>query len=101
MAQIQSFEPATGALLWSGAISDVDAEVARARRAFSDWAKQSAAFRIEALRRFVNVVRSKAERFADLIARETGKPLWEAETEVQSVMGKVDISVRAYHERTP
>ena len=35
------------------------------------------------------------------IARETGKPLWEAKTEVDSVMAKVNISATAYAERTP
>ena len=42
----------------------------------------------------------KLEPFADLIARETGKPLWEARTEVEAVINKVDISVSAYAERT-
>ena len=41
------------------------------------------------------------ERFAELIARETGKPLWEARTEVAAVINKVEISVEAYAERTP
>src|SRR3546814_18265337 len=56
-------------------------------------------FRSEATRRFVNVARARLEAFADLIARETGKPLWEARTEVESVIDKVDISVSAYAER--
>ncbi|MFN1209052.1 aldehyde dehydrogenase family protein, partial [Enterococcus lactis] len=38
------------------------------------------------LRRFANMVRAKLDPFADLIARETGKPLWEAKTEVESVI---------------
>ncbi len=58
------------------------------------------AYRIETLRRFANVVRAKADAFADLIARETGKPLWESRTEVESVIARVDISVTAYAERT-
>ena len=37
--------------------------------------------RIEAVRNFSNRVRADGERLADLIARETGKPLWEARTE--------------------
>jgi succinylglutamic semialdehyde dehydrogenase len=45
-------------------------------------------------------VRQQKEKFADLIARETGKPLWEAATEVEAVTNKVDISVAAYGERT-
>src|SRR5690606_18088194 len=37
---------------------------------------------------------------ARLISQETGKPFWEAQTEIDSVAGKVDISIRAYQERT-
>ena len=36
----------------------------------------------------------------ELIAREAGKPLWEARSEVDAVVNKVDISVQAYAERT-
>ncbi len=99
-AEIVSTEPATGAVLWSRAISDVDAEVAAARAGWAAWAAKPLAFRIETLRRFANVVRAKTDAFADLIARETGKPLWEARTEIESVVAKVDISVGAYAERT-
>ncbi len=95
-----SIEPATGAELWSGAIGDVDAEVAAARAAWPDWVARPLTVRIETLRRFVTVVRARKDAFAELIARETGKPLWEAEAEVTSVMAKVDISVSAYAERT-
>ncbi|NNC71849.1 MAG: succinylglutamate-semialdehyde dehydrogenase [Sphingomonadaceae bacterium] len=96
-----SMEPATGEQLWQAAIGDIDAEVAVARDNWADWAARSHSYRIETLRRFVNVVREKREEFADLIARETGKPLWEARTEVDAVSNKVEISVTAYFERTP
>jgi succinylglutamic semialdehyde dehydrogenase len=99
-AEIISTEPATGAVLWRQKIGDVDVEVAHARRSWAEWAARPLAYRIEALRRFANVVRQKADAFADLLARETGKPLWEARTEVETVIGKVDISVAAYSERT-
>ncbi|URW76792.1 succinylglutamate-semialdehyde dehydrogenase [Sphingomonas donggukensis] len=98
--EIVSIEPATGAILWRGMPSDVDEEVARAREGWAGWASQPLAFRIETLRRFANVVRQRAEGFADTIARETGKPLWEARTEVETVVAKVDISVTAFSERT-
>lgn len=95
-----SYEPATGEELWRGNCSDVSACVERARRAWPEWASQPLTNRIELLRRFVNVVRAEADEFAQVIARETGKPLWEAKTEVDAVMGKVEISVSAYAERT-
>jgi succinylglutamic semialdehyde dehydrogenase len=98
--EIVSTEPATGAILWRGAIGDVDAEVAAARESWATWASRPLTFRIETMRRFANVVRARAEAFADVIARETGKPLWEARTEVDTVVAKVDISVTAYAERT-
>lgn len=100
VAPIQSHEPATGELLWQGQPGDADAEVAAARAAWPAWAAQPIAVRIETLRRFVNVVRRNEDRLTDLIARETGKPLWDARSEVETLMGKVDISVAAYSDRT-
>src|SRR5690349_16652077 len=100
-ALIISTEPATGAEVWSGEPGDAAAEVAAARAAFPEWAAHSIAYRIEALRRFANEVRSRERDFADLIARETGKPLWEARTEVGAVVNKVEISASAYMDRTP
>jgi succinylglutamic semialdehyde dehydrogenase len=99
-ADLISIEPATGAELWRGATSDVDLEVRTARLAWHEWAARPVAVRVETLRRFVNVVRSKYDELADLIARETGKPLWEARAEVESVIAKVEVSVKAYSERT-
>ena len=96
-----STEPATGAELWSGPVGDAAAEVAAARAAWPEWAAHSVTYRSEMLRRFANVVRAREEEFADLIARETGKPYWEARTEVASVVAKVDISINAYSARTP
>jgi succinylglutamic semialdehyde dehydrogenase len=99
-ATLTSFEPATGATVWEGAEGDPDAAVSAARAAWSGWAAKPFAVRAETLRRFANLVRAELEPFADLIARETGKPLWEARTEVEAVIKKVDISVSSYAERS-
>jgi succinylglutamic semialdehyde dehydrogenase len=96
-----SFDPATGEQIWSGEIGDAAAEVDVARSAWPEWAAHSLAYRIETLRRFANVVRQKEAEFAELISRETGKPFWEARTEVGAVVNKVEISIAAYAERTP
>jgi succinylglutamic semialdehyde dehydrogenase len=96
-----STNPATGEVVWSGETGDAAAEVAAARAAWPAWAAHSHAYRIEAVRRFANVVRKKEAEFAELIAHETGKPFWEARTEVGAVVNKVEISVDAYAERTP
>jgi succinylglutamic semialdehyde dehydrogenase len=96
-----STNPATGELVWSGEVGDAAAEVAAAREAFPAWAAHSVGYRIEAVRRFANAVRKRETEFAELIAKETGKPLWEARTEVGAVINKVEISIEAYAERTP
>ena len=96
-----STEPASGQPIWEHPIGDVDAEVSAARAAFPGWATEPLAVRTEALRRFANIVRNRQNEFADLIARETGKPLWEAVTETEAVINKVEISINAYSERTP
>jgi succinylglutamic semialdehyde dehydrogenase len=98
--ELISTEPATGAEYWRGPISDVDQEVEIAQKAWVEWAAKPVTFRVEALRRFANAVRNKADQLSDCIARETGKPLWEAKTEVESVINKVEISIAAYSERT-
>ncbi|APE28225.1 succinylglutamate-semialdehyde dehydrogenase [Aurantiacibacter gangjinensis] len=99
-AELISYEPATGAELWRQRHGNVDEYVARARKAWPGWAAEPLAKRIELVRRFVNEVRAEQDEFAQLISRETGKPLWEARTEVEAVMAKVDISITAYAERT-
>src|SRR3546814_10646419 len=71
-----------------------------ARGSWPAWAAKPVTFRTETLRRFANRVKAEGEALADLIARETGKPLGEARTEVESVANKVDISVKGYAERT-
>lgn len=98
--ELISYEPATGKELWRGQHGDVDDIVDRARRAWPAWAAEPLAKRMELVRRFANEVRKEQDEFAELIARETGKPLWEARTEVEAVIAKVEISVRAYAERT-
>lgn len=100
MTKLISHEPATGALLWQGESSDVDAEVAAVAAAWPGWAAQPLSYRIEALRRFANVVRAKEAGIADLIARETGRPLWDARAEVTALTETVEHSVAAYSQRT-
>ena len=95
-----SYEPASGEELWRGLHGDVNAAVSVARRGWPAWAARSIGDRIAVLRAFSNEVRRESEPLAELIAREAGKPLWEARSEVDAVVNKVDISVQAYAERT-
>jgi succinylglutamic semialdehyde dehydrogenase len=98
--RIVSTAPATGEEVWSCSVGDAAAEVAVARAAWSEWAAHSVTYRMETMRRFANLVKTRETEFATIIARETGKPMWEAKTEIASVIGKVDISINAYSQRT-
>ncbi|MXP24525.1 aldehyde dehydrogenase family protein [Altererythrobacter indicus] len=97
---IISVEPATGEAFWEGEIGNVDAAVVTACKAWRHWAAEPLAKRVELMRRFANEVRRQEEALATLISRETGKPLWEARSEVSAVIDQVEISIRAYGERT-
>ena len=97
---ILSHEPATGAELWRGPAGDVAGAVARARKAWPEWAAQPLATRMELMRRFANEVRKQQDAYSELIARETGKPLWEARSEVEGVINRVEVAIRSYAERS-
>lgn len=100
LSEIISIEPATGAVFWRAPVSDVNAEIEIARESWVSWAAQSFSVRVESLRRFTNVVRSKSDALVDAIARETGKPMWDARNEVEAVINRVEISISAYMERS-
>ncbi|MCR1825737.1 succinylglutamate-semialdehyde dehydrogenase [Pseudomonas oleovorans] len=100
---LQSLDPVSQAVLWQGqgaTAAQVDAAVSAARGAFSLWAAHSLDGRIAVLERFAACLKSRADEVARAIGEETGKPLWEAATEVNSMVGKVAISIQSYRERT-
>lgn len=100
---LQSLDPVSQAVLWQGqgaTAAQVDAAVAAARGAFSLWAAHSLDGRIAVLERFAACLKSRADEVVRAIGEETGKPLWEAATEVNSMVGKVAISIQSYRERT-
>lgn len=102
-AAFESHDPATGETVFTANAADksqvVDA-VAAARRAFPAWALTPLDERIAFVERYRDIIKRDADELARLISRDTGKPYWETKTEAAAVAGKVDISIRAYHERT-
>ena len=98
--ELASHDPSNGTLIWSGPHGDADAAVRAARAAFPAWATAPLDTRLAVVTRYRDLVRTRAAPFAEVIARETGKPLWDAAGEVASVAAKVDISIEAYHART-
>ncbi len=101
--ELRSIDPATGTQVWRGRAASeaqVDAAVIASRRAFPSWRSTPLGERIDVLRRFARLVEEQRDHLARVISLETGKPTWEALTEVASMVGKVDITIQAYAERT-
>ena len=102
-AAFQSLDPASGEVIWDGreAINtQVDDAVAAARAAFPAWRALSFDQRKNRLETFADALKTETETFATAISRETGKPLWEARTEVGAMLGKLTHAANAYQERT-
>ena len=98
-----SHNPATGEAVWRGPMAgeaEVSDAIADARRAAPAWARRPFEERAAIATTFAERMRERKEELSRLISQETGKPFWEAQTEIDSVAGKVDISIRAYQERT-
>ncbi len=98
--ELLSVEPATGEVVWRGRVGVVDDVVDRARRAWPGWAAQPLSNRMELARRFANQLRKDSDNLATMIARETGKPLWEARAEVEDAINQVEVANMAFAERT-
>jgi len=98
-----SRNPVSGRKLWSGTEADrstVDLAVSAAGKAFRNWKRTTLDERVALVQRFKSELEGNQEEIARIIGEETGKPLWESRTEVAAMIGKVELSITAYHERT-
>ena len=93
-----SVDPYDGIPLWQGAAADaddVDQALAAAREAFPAWESRGPAARLAILQAFAQVLQARRPTLGRALAEETGKPLWEADTEIGSMIAKVAISAQA------
>ncbi len=94
--------PTDEQVTWEGnssSAADVGRAVGAAREAQPAWARRAIDERIKFVEAFAAVVKQQSELFIDAICRETGKPKWEAATEVEAMLRKVPLSVTALRER--
>lgn len=101
--QRSKYNPVNQALLWQG--NDAEAgqvaqAVSAARQAFPAWARLSFSARQGIVEKFAALLEANKSQLTAIIAAETGKPRWEAATEITAMINKVAISVCAYHSRT-
>ncbi len=100
---LQSENPANNNIIWSGNSAteqQINQALTAARKGQLHWQMMSIEQRIEILRNYQQLLRDNADELALTISQETGKPLWEAKTEAASMIGKIDLSINAYYQRT-
>ncbi len=103
MSMMQSTNPANGKVIWqkqSHSVADVDAAITIARQGFLKWSRLSLSERLEPIERYRDLLANYKDKIAQAIAQETGKPLWDANGEAAAMVGKINISLKAYNERT-
>jgi succinylglutamic semialdehyde dehydrogenase len=98
-----STDPATGQTNWFGRSAiepEVEHAVASARTAADTWATALLASRIQLVQAIADAYKKRRAELAETISRETGKPRWEALSEVDAMAAKVPISIEAYERRS-
>lgn len=96
-----STSPIDGGSMWAGteaSTAQVDKAIVAGAEAFPAWAVNSQ--RQQIVERFAGLVAEQSTRLAALISSEVGKPLWDAQGEVNSIAGKATLSIAAHAERT-
>ena len=96
-----SNDPATGDAVWEGPAAqsaEIDQAVSAARNALGKWADLQLQQRIYVLQHFAEQLAAHRAEIAEAISMEVGKPRWEANSEVDSMIGKIPVSIAAFNE---
>ena len=96
---VTSINPYTGQELWSSkdaSISLIEQAIASSRQSFEEWSNFLLEERIEIIKNFTTIVEKNRGYLSTLVAQEAGKPLWESNIEVNSLITKLTASVDAY-----
>lgn len=96
-------DPVYGRCIWRGrgaSPAQVSDAVDVARHTFPAWRALGFEGRALIAQAFAARLKAQRESLAHALAEETGKPLWEAGTEIDSMAAKVALSMQAYGERT-
>jgi len=98
----KSINPADGSIVWEGeetSPADVAHAIESAEQVFVSWASLSIDERSSYLMRFSDKLDEKRQFLAEVISKETGKPLWESRNEVNAMRAKITLSLEAYGTR--
>lgn len=97
-----SINPATGDIIWQGTKAthnEVSQAYEGAQHALTTWSRLDYVERVRMILAFAKCVDHKKQDLAHFISLETGKPRWEALTEVDAVIAKINLSMKAFEER--
>ncbi len=100
--ELISTTPDERRILWQKNASSerqVQEAIASAHAAQDSWAARRLDDRVEIINRFADTLKQRREQLAADLSLETGKPRWEALTEISAMTNKVAISIRAQQER--
>ncbi len=98
-----SEDPATGQIIWQGCAvnkEQINKAMQSASSAFLSWSELSFEKRLIFLDQFAQELKKQKSDLSKIISKETGKPLWESDLEMGSMINKLAISIEAYHERS-
>lgn len=98
----ESLDPVRGDCVWRGRAAsqaDVDKACDAARRALGPWYRAGLETRMEIARIFATLLAQRSEDMARIMARETGKALWDCRQELDAAVNKVEISIRSLQAR--
>lgn len=99
---LTSYNPSNNTLIWSAAPPNKD-EIGKAidsaSNAFNDWSQLTFEDRVQYIEKFTHLLENKKKELANIISLETGKPLWESNIEVGTMVSKGSISIEAHKDR--
>lgn len=98
-----SINPANGQLVWTGTAATrpvLNKAYAAAAYSLDHWSAQSFEARVDLVKQFIAQIEQHRDELAKLISLETGKPFWESQMEVSSVLAKLPLSIQSYQERS-
>lgn len=96
MNKITSINPATEKILGEVDCSteeDVNNAVKKARQALPEWKKVSYEEKADLLKKVIEDINKKKKELAELLTKEMGKPLNEAESEIKSTPKKIEFFI--------
>ncbi len=79
--------------------ANCDKAVKSAKEAGQSWYDLGPEKRIEYVRKFVEIVKENKDELAKTISIEVGKPKWESEGEINSIINKIEPCIDAYRTR--